>query len=81
MSETSRILRCFGARVGLHVAGSGRDVDDVVTVAIAQLHAVHVQLTRFERSELTVANADPRATVPRRRSSAAWPPPSARPAS
>lgn len=63
MTETTRILRCFGARVGLHVAGRGRDVDDAITVAIAQLRAVHVVLTRFEPSELTLVNAEPRATV------------------
>jgi FAD:protein FMN transferase len=63
MSETTRIFRCFGARVGLHVNGHGRDVDDAVIVAMAQLRAVHVVLTRFEPSELTLVNADPRATV------------------
>jgi thiamine biosynthesis lipoprotein len=63
VSETARITRCFGARVGLHVAGHGAAVEDAITVAIAQLRAVHVQLTRFEASELTLVNADPHAVV------------------
>ena len=66
-TEASATFPCFGGTCGAYVIGEGRlgSPEEAVEHVQARLEEWHDRFTRFERgSELSILNADRRATVP-----------------